>query len=71
MATFSFSFNSAVRANTGARFDSLASGEIKTGKEIVREGQQRLSGRSEARQDRLLAKFVEEEGKGIKLDVSA
>lgn len=71
MPTFSFSFNNAVRANTGSRIDSLASGEIKTGKEVVRENLQRLSSRSQARQDRLLAKFVEGEGKGVKLDISA
>ncbi len=71
MPTFSFSFNNAVRASTSSRIDSLANGEIKTGKEVVRENLQRLSSRSQARQDRLLAKFVEEEGKGVKLDISA
>ena len=71
MPAFSFSFNSSVRADIGSRIDSIANGEIKTGKEVVREGQERLSDRSQARHGRLLAKFVEEEGKGVKLDLSA
>jgi hypothetical protein len=71
MPAFSFSFNSAVRASIGARIDSIANAETPTGKEQVRQGQARLSDRSEARHDRLLAKFVEEEGKGVKLDISA
>ena len=71
MAAFSFSFNSAIRASTGSRITSLANAETPTGKEMVREGLNRIQERSEARHSRLLAKFVEEEGKGVSLDVSA
>ncbi len=65
------SFNNSVRANTNNRMTTLSSGKVPTGKEIVRENLERISERNEARHDRMLAKFVQEEGKGVKLDVSA
>lgn len=71
MPSFSLSFNNSVRANTNNGMTSLSSGRVPTGKEIVRENLERINERKEARHDRLLAKFVQEEGKGVKLDVSA
>jgi len=71
MPSVNLSFVEATRANVRSQLSSILKGEVKTGKEIVRESLGRMSDRTEERHDNIRANFVENEGKGVKVDVTA
>jgi len=70
MPSINLSFVSDTRAAIKSKMSSVITGEVKSGKEVVREDFQRLSEKQERRLERLLAKFVEEKGKGGRIDMS-
>ncbi|MBI3599096.1 MAG: hypothetical protein HY097_00410 [Nitrospinae bacterium] len=48
---------------------NIARGQGRTGKEMVREGMSKLQSQSDERHKKIINKFVEEEGKGVKINV--
>lgn len=68
MPSLSVSFNNTVRANVRSQMETILTGELKTGKEVVRESFERAETRKEGRHEALIASFVEQQGKGIRID---
>ncbi len=60
---------SMVRDRMKTQLTNIARGQGKTGKEMVREGMSKLQGQSEERHKKIMNKFIEEEGKGVKINV--
>ena len=57
-----------VRTNSKKAMANLSRGHVKSGKEVVREGQQKELRKSVRRHSAMLSKFVSEQGKGSSVD---
>jgi hypothetical protein len=60
---------SIVRERMKTQLANIARGHGRTGKEMVREGMSKLQGQSDERHKKIMNKFIEEEGKGVKINV--
>ena len=57
-----------VRTNSKKAMANLSRGHVKSGKEVVRDGQQKELRKSVRRHSAMLSKFVSEQGKGSSVD---
>ncbi|MBI3813421.1 MAG: hypothetical protein HY279_03005 [Nitrospinae bacterium] len=57
------------RERMKTQMTNIARGQGRTGKEMVREGMSKLQSQSDERHKKIINKFVEEEGKGVKINV--
>ena len=57
-----------VRTNSKKAMSDMSRGHVKSGKEVVRDGQQKELRKSVRRHSAMLSKFVSEQGKGSAVD---
>lgn len=71
MAGINTALQSSVRSGTKRALKQLSTGQQRIGKQVVREGRQKLLNRVLTRHAALLQKFVSEEGKGVRISFDA
>jgi hypothetical protein len=58
-----------VKETMKTQLTNIATGKGRTGKDIVRENLTKVQNQSEVRHRKIMNKFIEEEGKGVKVNV--